>query len=106
MTDREKLIELLRKGYNKTPFYEDIWEGLADCLLENGVIVPPCKIGDTLYDISEYLNGTLYPKMYVYKADYICFYDKYPDRKENVRYFTIDDMDYVFDDFGKTVFFT
>ena len=49
MTDKEKLIELLRKGYNKTPFYEDIREGLADCLLENGVIVPPCKIGVELW---------------------------------------------------------
>lgn len=25
---------------------------IVDCLLENGVIVPPCKVGDTVYYIS------------------------------------------------------
>ena len=26
-------------------------EGFADYLLKNGVIVPPCKVGDTVFDI-------------------------------------------------------
>lgn len=41
---RDKLIELLDKNYM---FAEDI----ADHLLENGVIVPPCKVGDKYYRV-------------------------------------------------------
>lgn len=52
MTQREKLVELLnkQKGYTLP-----IWtapqtiEIMADALLENGVIIPPCKVGDTVY---------------------------------------------------------
>ena len=54
MTDREKLIEIL-----KASLYGNIDEGfdgpelncenVADYLLANGVIVPPCKVGDKVY---------------------------------------------------------
>ena len=54
---RERLIELL-KG-NLPHFTNDVasWNDehigeLADHLLANGVIVPPCKIGDTVYFIT------------------------------------------------------
>ena len=41
---RDKLIELLIKsGVTWNPC------GVADSLLANGVIVPPCKVGDTVY---------------------------------------------------------
>lgn len=55
MTERERLIELLNKKYdhfcdqcgiNKDSHYTD---SLADYLLSNGVIVLPCKAGQTLY---------------------------------------------------------
>ena len=50
MTEREKLIELLKSGgVRDFPFNA----ALADHLLANGVIVPPCKVGDTLYMIVE-----------------------------------------------------
>lgn len=46
MTDREKLIELRKKyGYGTDDYF-------ADGFLENGVIAPPCKIGDTVYTIA------------------------------------------------------
>ena len=61
MTDRERLIEL------KTQFVENfncgnckpeeskckkcLTEKEADYLLENGVIVPPCKVGDTVFEL-------------------------------------------------------
>lgn len=54
---RDRLIELLNKKYdhfcdqcgvNKDSHYT---ENLADHLLDNGVIVPPCKVGDTVYQI-------------------------------------------------------
>lgn len=47
---REKLIELLQNvPRNTRTFYDQF----ADYLLANGVIVPPCKIGDTAWYISE-----------------------------------------------------
>lgn len=48
---RDRLIELLH------PLISDVIEnrlgivGLADMLLENGVIVPPCKVGDKVYTL-------------------------------------------------------
>ena len=56
-TDREKLIELIRKsGCVQTWDYhtDDFADpnpilALADHLLANGVIVPPCKVGDIVY---------------------------------------------------------
>lgn len=47
MTGRERLIELLKNvPRNTRAFYDQF----ADYLLENGVIVPPCKVGDTVYE--------------------------------------------------------
>lgn len=65
MNQREKLIELLRDE-QRCEFcnHEDNCEtcypaetlsygAIADRLLVNGVIVPPCKVGDTVYRISQ-----------------------------------------------------
>ena len=41
MTDRDRLIELLRKS--GASFENALPEEIADHLLANGVIVPPCK---------------------------------------------------------------
>lgn len=50
MTERERLIGIL-----KVPIYPregvEPAEVVADFLLDNGVIVPPCKVGDTVYEI-------------------------------------------------------
>lgn len=51
MTQREKLVELLDEIHRK-PLGKEYCERLgtiADYLLENGVIVPPCKLGDTVW---------------------------------------------------------
>lgn len=53
MTQRERLIELLKQAfYNADDNYgiPNI-EQVADNLLENGVIVPPVKIGTRVYTI-------------------------------------------------------
>ena len=62
---RDRLIELLRQiefdyseecvcafedGYKGTP---DFAKFFVDHLLENGVIVPPCKVGDTVYYLDD-----------------------------------------------------
>ena len=51
MTEREKLVNLLFEWGNKENDGVRA-ESIADYLLENGVIVPPCKIGDTVYYVS------------------------------------------------------
>ena len=50
MTDREKLVELLTAYFGVDPAYYGIEAAhLADHLLAHGVIVLPCKVGDTVY---------------------------------------------------------
>ena len=58
-TDRDRLIELIEDGF---PEYVEIIqrttvEALADYLLANGVIVPPCKVGDMVYMVTP--NGNI-----------------------------------------------
>ena len=50
MTERERLIDLC--DTNNGWVDEIPAEKFADYLLENGVIVPPCKINDIVYGIS------------------------------------------------------
>ena len=63
MTDRDRLIELFKKieykpfpdaatKYNLSHQFTDYaLESIIDCIIASGVIVPPCKIGDTVYCI-------------------------------------------------------
>ena len=58
MTDRERLLELIAQSnevhsVDNGEFIETTvnWGEIADHLLANGVIVPPCKVGDTVYCI-------------------------------------------------------
>lgn len=48
---REKLIELLRDW--EADIADTTFDRIADHLLANGVIVLPCKVGDTVWDISK-----------------------------------------------------
>ena len=45
MTERERLIELLNESTDRNGIYID---KIADYLLANGVIAPPCKVGDMI----------------------------------------------------------
>lgn len=56
MTERDRLIELIKNGFFTAPVYENLCTNkrtavdyLADFLLKNGVIVLPVKVGDTVY---------------------------------------------------------
>ncbi len=55
---RNRLIELLLQSEPiKVRDFDDDWldgeiEDIADYLIANGVIVPPCKLGDTVYEVS------------------------------------------------------
>ena len=50
MTQKEKLIELIIESVRGCA--RNWAEVIADYLLTNGVIVPPCKVGDTVYAIA------------------------------------------------------
>ena len=47
---RDRLIELLDEAMDKKGIY---LKEIADYLLENGVIVPPCKVGDIVYAVDK-----------------------------------------------------
>ena len=51
MSDRDRLVELLKNSPYLDVCYADYgtYEKAADNLLSNGVIAPPCKIGDKIY---------------------------------------------------------
>ena len=102
---RDRLIELV----NDNP---DIWmsdrasEMIADHLLANGVIVPPCKVGDTVYfvhtvcdtegkEYEEILAGTVHSLSVDEKRTWL-----YISYLGGLNYW------HTFYDFGKTVFLT
>lgn len=92
---RERLIELIQDSvFGCARHWAEI---IADNLLANGVIVPPCKVGDMVYCIYEDNIGEQY------------FADKF------VTGIFLNDLGlyvrcgfhyYAVDDFGKTVFLT
>lgn len=93
---RDRLIELLDNllelGYS-SPY-------VADYLLENGVIVPPVSVGQTVYKV----NGI---KAREYKVDYFDIFNNIVNFTFKIHLIADDWSDFVFaDDFGKTVFLT
>lgn len=67
MTERERLIELISQVQ-----YMGCLEGkLADHLLSNGVIVPPCKVGDVVWFDTYKKSGTVSLGIQPHKVDRI-----------------------------------
>ena len=69
MTQRERLIEILRKS--GASFEKALPEEIADHLLSNGVIVPPCKVGDKVYYFSHRPFNMSLQANTIYEADVI-----------------------------------
>ena len=101
---RDRLIELLDKTFNEQ--YERMRlispQHTAEFLLANGVIVPPCKVGDTLYDITEYFEGVSSPEIYEFQATEMTIEKK----KDGTYRFSYDSCYICPDMIGKTVFLT
>lgn len=63
MTERERLIELIREAMKNHEITIENYviptsDYIADYLLKNSVVVvPPCKIGDTVYKITSKGGG-------------------------------------------------
>ena len=101
----DRLVELIKQAKQNTKnAICDIERNMlfADYLIEHGVIVPPCKVGETVYEIIPKCNATR--EYCPYSGGYgTARCDKEPCKayiKEKT--FLIDDFDYI----GKTVFLT
>ena len=99
MSEREKLIELLRNCSIKTQVtgdisYKSAYEKIADYLIANGVIVLPVKIGQTVYHFGYHF---IIKKIEMLQDEIIY-------RCGNLG--TDDYMAFCESDIGKTVFFT
>ena len=75
MTDRERLINVLNEAFIKSDdnFGMPNIEQVADHLLANGVIVLPCKVGDTVYQMDA---GRVYESKIhniIYDTDSVAF---------------------------------
>ena len=64
---RDRLIEMLDKAFLESEDNYGIpnMEQVADYLISNGVIVPPCMIGDTLYSVKPKFFVDRIAKVYV-----------------------------------------
>lgn len=103
---RNRLIELI----SNVQYMGGLEEKLADYLLANGVIVPPCKVGDTVYSFCDDF-GVVLP--YFVENLRIGFMDKdrnywcyeancHTEETDEL----LDEIDFDLDDLGKTVFLT
>ena len=68
---RNRLIELIQESVKGCA--RNWAEVIAEYLLENGVIVPPCKVGDMVYVISRYYAGDW--EVYKCEIDAITIYE-------------------------------
>lgn len=108
MTDRERLIEIL-----KVPIHPridaDPAEVVADYLLDNGIIVPLCKVGDTVYAFEDCF-GVVLP--FLVEQIIVTYGEKEPlveycaNCHDNERDELLADLDFEPNDIGVTVFLT
>lgn len=109
MSERGQLIELLlESGPIKERDLDDGWgdneiSDIAEYLLENGVIVLPVKIGQTVYEIQQ--DRTL-QKWYVYGIIKYDGQEWAAKAKNNKNKWNYIDKTFAFRLFGKTVFLT
>lgn len=114
---RERLIEIFNQADEKAfeyirendhmdfiPTKDEIAGVYADHLFANGVIVPPCKVGDTVWCIDGFCDESfevverIIVSFTIFKNS-IHFYAKKPTHRGWARTYGVDD-------FGKTVFLT
>lgn len=68
---RERLIELLKSSSQYIGEQDSLISQIADYLLANGVIVPPCKVGDTVYYFSHRPFNLALQANTIYEADVV-----------------------------------
>lgn len=109
---RERLVELIADARNEYYDYSDELhekgmsvpesseEYIADHLIANGVVVPPCKVGDKVYHICNVFNDSKMKSETIIKTRVIDFVQSMA--------FLAESQGLIFSerDFGKTVFLT
>ena len=100
MTERERLIELLNKSCEERGWIMNGAGTIADYLLANGVILPPCKVGQEVYFISTFFSLADDPL-----KEKVCGMKTYSD---NMKFTFVTASQRCFDEdkLGKTVFLT
>ena len=115
---RDRLIEMLHSGVrcpgtvsdctgcphhsNDTPC--DEFGATADMLLANGVILPPCKVGDTVYKISRNKVKACEVVFIGISKDENCSYFNFVENYADGTFYKSYSMG--FGEIGKTVFLT
>lgn len=104
---RDKLKDLFKRiQYTPSPeqtmkanlgnrFTEYALNCIVDDLITNGVMLPPCKVGDTVYFIPKYITNWIHDDVEYIKITKDSFIIK-----------TVADWYFDEEDFGKTVFLT
>lgn len=101
---REQLIQLIKQAHTDYLLNDDyavsIYEFIADRLIENGAILPPVRVGQTVWSVADGFNYALEGKIYEYtiRSDGMAYF-----RFTRNGYFTGCAME---DAIGKTVFLT
>ena len=118
MNERERLAELINAAKERyltmplinacKPYFIYF---LADHLLANGVIVPPCKVGDTVYRIVEMGTGIHYKQVGRCGIGHAKGYKIAPCEEKTKRFIrsvvvTKNNFFDVYENWGKTVFLT
>ena len=100
MTERERLIELLNKSCEERGWIMNGAGTITDYLLANGVIVPPCRVGQEVYFIKTIFSLADDPL-----KEKVCGMKTYSD---NMKFTFVTASQRCFDEdkLGKTVFLT
>ena len=66
MTEHERLVDLLDEAFLECDdnYGRPNTEQVAEHLLNNGVIAPPCKVGDTVYSIVDGITQVFEGRVY------------------------------------------
>ena len=116
--DRERLIEILKLGSCPSPYLCDenckyanlercYEERTADLLLEHGVIVTPCKVGDTVWWVTEIVDENCEEKPDILLGEIASFSVQKEGLWAFCRYVNgLTFWHLVSDYFGKTIFLT
>ena len=111
--DRERLIEILKLGSCPSPYLCDenckyanlercYEERTADLLLEHGVVLLPCKVGDRLYEVTGRKTVSVY-KVKAIRVELFSLFIEW-DIVEGFVWQSLSGINA--DDIGKTVFLT
>ena len=94
-SDRDRIAEIIRNARMNANPLSQVGYAEADALLANGFILPPCKVGDTVYRPSKYLGYVVPFVIISFEATQSEMF--YTDDSDNIIYIG---------EIGKTVFLT